>query len=268
MEYISKKVQNKRLFLLDIDGTIALDNTLIDGTMDFINQVNRIKGKYIFITNNSTKSISDYIVKFTKLGIRVDETNFLTASSVTASYLKEHYTKELLFVVGTKSFIKELKSYGLFITEEEKEDIKAAIVGFDDELTYQKIYSICHLLQTRDIDYIATNPDLVCPTAFGFIPDCGAICDFIEKAVKRIPTFIGKPNRLMVDLAIAQTGYTKEETLVVGDRLYTDIACGIQGEVETLVVFTGEARKEDLENTKFPPTYYCETIKQLYNNIC
>lgn len=264
MELLSKDMKEKKLFLLDIDGTIAFDSTLIEGTMEFMDQVLNTGGKYIFITNNSTKSIEDYIQKFEKFKIPVDKTSFLTSSYVMALYLKEKYGGKLVFVLGTKSFIKELKSFEVNVTEELDPRIAVAVVGFDNELHYKKIEKICELLYTQKVDYVATNPDLACPTIFGFIPDCGAICHMIEAAVKREPLYIGKPNPLVVEMALRNTGYTKEETLVIGDRLYTDIACGINGGVDTAVVFTGEAKKEDLEDTEFPPTYYCESIQDIY----
>lgn len=270
MKQIDSAIKDKKLFLLDIDGTIAFDNTLFEGAIEFLQQVLEQNGMYIFITNNSTKSRMDYIQKFKNWNIPVNENNFLTASYVTALYLKEHYKDKLLFVLGTKSFVEELRSFGLKVTERienQLEQIAVAVVGFDNELNYQKVAQICELLQTKEVDYVATNPDLVCPVGFGFVPDCGAICEFIEKAVHRMPIFIGKPSRFIVDLARENTGYTKEETIVIGDRLYTDIACGINGEVETLVVFTGEAKQGDLENTKFKPTFYSDTILQVYKTM-
>ena len=260
-------LKDKKLFLLDIDGTIALDTTLIDGTLDFMNYVLSIGGKYIFITNNSTKSIEDYIIKFEKFGIKVDETSFVTSSYATALYIKETYKEGKIFVLGTKSFVEELRRFKVNVTETQDKDIVCAVVGFDNELNYKKIENICELLLTRDIDYIATNPDLTCPTKFGFIPDCGAICEMIGHAVKREPLYIGKPNKTIVEMCLNQTKFTKDQTLVIGDRLYTDIACGINGEVDTCVVFTGEAREEDIVTTEFKPTYSFDTIKNLYEEI-
>lgn len=260
-------LKDKKLFLLDIDGTIALDTTLIDGTLEFMNHVLSIGGKYIFITNNSTKSIEDYIIKFEKFKIKVDETSFVTSSYATALYLRETYNDKKIFVLGTKSFVEELRRFKVNVTEDQDDDIVCAVVGFDNELNYKKVENICELLLTRDIDYIATNPDLVCPTSFGFVPDCGAICEMIGHAVKREPLFIGKPNKKIVEMCLKQTGFTKEETLVIGDRLYTDIACGINGGVDTAVVFTGEAKREDIINAKYMPSYSFDTIKELYQEL-
>lgn len=264
---LSNEMKDKKLFLLDIDGTIGFDASLFDGAMDFFEEVKKQKGKYVFITNNSTKSIMDYVDKFLKMGVDVDESNFVTSSYATALYLKQQYAEKLLFVVGTESFVRELKSFGLSVTEQIEDNIAAVVVGFDNELTYEKVKNACELLETRDLDYIATNPDLVCPVGFGYVPDCGAICDFLEKAVKRAPLYVGKPNPIIVDMCLEATGYNREETVVIGDRLYTDIACGINAKVDTLLVFTGEAKPEDLNTTEFKPSYFCDSIADVYQSL-
>jgi len=267
MKRLSKEMKEKKLFLLDIDGTIGFDATLFEGAMEFFHEVNEKGGKYIFITNNSTKSRKDYVTKFQKMGVPVEESNFITSSYATALFLKRKYPREKLFVMGTASFVEELRDFGITVTEDIEEEIAAVVVGFDNELNYQKVVKACELLETREVDYIATNPDLVCPVGFGYVPDCGAICDFLEKAVHRKPLYVGKPNPIIVEMSLETTGYTKEETVVIGDRWYTDIACGIYAGVETVAVFTGEAKEEDLQQTEFPPTYYCDTIADVYESM-
>ena len=257
----------KKLFLFDIDGTIAVDSTLYDGSKELIDYIDSIGGKAIYITNNSTKSRADYIEKFSKWGIRTDESNFITASYAACLYLKENFPNDKIFVCGTKSFVKELKDFGLNVTEENDEDIRCVVVGFDNELTYEKAAKTCEVLFTRDVEYTATNPDLCCPVSFGAVPDCGAICNMIECATLRKPYYIGKPNRIIVDICVEQSGFAREETIVVGDRFYTDIACGINGEVDTAVVFTGEAKEKDLETTQFKPTYAFENIREFFNEV-
>lgn len=260
-------LKDKKLFLFDIDGTIAVENTLYDGTFELIEYINSIGGKAVYITNNSTKSNADYIKKFAKWNIETDESNFITASYAAVLYLKEHFPKEKIFVCGTKSFVAELKNAGLNITEENDEDIKCVIVGFDNELTYEKASLTCEVLFTRDVEYVATNPDLCCPMSFGAVPDCGAICKLIECATNRQPYYIGKPNRIIAEICMEQSGFSVDETIVVGDRLYTDIACGINAGCETAVVFTGEAKAKDLEDTEFMPTYSFENIREFFNAV-
>ncbi len=229
----NRDLVNKRLFLLDIDGTIAFDAALIDGASSFFQAVRRLGGEYVFITNNSTKSRKDYVDKFTGMGVDVTEDSFLTSSYATALFIKEKYGDECVHVVGTRSFLRELREFGVRATEQKEADVRAVVVGFDDELTYEKVRTACDILYTMDVDYLATNPDLKCPTGFGFIPDCGAICAMIGHATGREPLYVGKPNPLVVEMAKKRTGFGSEQTLVVGDRLYTDIACGNRAGVDT-----------------------------------
>lgn len=255
----------KKLFLFDIDGTIAIDNDLLDGTMELLHYIDAVGGKAIYITNNSTKSRKAYVEKFARWNISADAEQFITASYATTVYLREHHCADKIFVLGTASLVAELKEEGFAVTEEVEPDVGAVLVGFDNELTYSKVEKACELLLTRpDMPYLATNPDLCCPTAFGSVPDCGAICRLLECAVGRQPIYLGKPSPTIVQFCLEQTGFTREETLVVGDRLYTDIACGWNAGVDTAVVFTGEACPQDCETTEYRPTYAFPTVRELY----
>lgn len=256
-------LSDKKLFLFDIDGTVSVGNEWLDGSLDLFSHIAAIGGKSVFITNNSTKSLRDYIAKFASMGLAADESSFYTAATVTIRYLKKHYANQKLFVLGTRSFIGELREAGLCVTETLENEIACAVAAFDNELTYQKLERLCELLQTRDVDYLATNPDLACPAPFGMIPDCGAICRMVECATGRTPRFLGKPDPAMVEACLSITGFSREETLVVGDRLYTDIACGINAGVDTAVVFTGEAKPEDLRTTPFVPSYSFGSVREL-----
>lgn len=260
-------LKDKKYFLFDIDGTLAVDDFLYEGSYDLIKYIKKINGRAFFITNNSVKSRKDYMEKFARWGILTDEDQFMTASYATCCYLKEYYSDKKLFVVGTPSFVEELISFGLNVTEEDMNDIDCVVVGFDRTLDYQKIEKACELLMDPSVDYIGTNPDLRCPTGFGFIPDCGAICNMITAAIDRKPYYVGKPNKEIAEMCMRQVNASPEEVIVVGDRLYTDIACGINAGVETAVVFTGEAKEEDLELTEFKPDYSFATILEFFEAV-
>ena len=168
-------LSNKKLFLFDIDGTVCQGERLIDGTTEFLDDIRQSGGQFVFITNNSTKSIQDYILKFQKLGIKTDYSNFITASYATVHYLKKNYADKLIYVMGTKSLIRELKKNDIRVTTDcEDPEIACVLVAYDNELTYEKLTDTCKILSTREVGYVATNPDLVCPIEFGFVPDCGA----------------------------------------------------------------------------------------------
>ena len=241
-------LKDKRLFLLDIDGTVCIGERLISGTKQFLEAVKESGGQFVFITNNSTRGIDDYIRSFQKLGIATDYTNFITASYATVQYLKQHYEGKLIYVMGTKSLMRELKRNGIRVTVDcQDPEIACVLVSYDNQLTYEKIMDTCQILSTREVGYIATNLDYVCPIEFGYVPDCGAICQMLEHAVKRTPQYMGKPGTAMVESALKLNHYPKEKTLIVGDRLYTDILCGYSAGVETALVLTGEATKEEAE---------------------
>lgn len=257
------KLKDKKLFLFDIDGTLAVENTLFDGSLELLKYIEQIGGKSYFITNNSTKSGLDYVEKFKKWNLETEENQFITSGYMTIEYLKENYGSSKIFVLGTSSFIKELRKNNLDVTEDVEEDIACVVVGFDSELTYQKLVKACEILSRSSAPYIATNPDLCCPASFGFMPDCGSICQMLENSTGRVPLYMGKPNKEVVELCISRSGYSKDEVLVVGDRLYTDIACGIYSDVDTCLVLTGEAKEEDISETIFKPTYCMKDVEEL-----
>lgn len=253
----------KKLFLFDIDGTLAVEDTLYDGTVQLLEQIAQNGGVSCFITNNSTKSNEDYVKKFAKWNIFTKEEYFVTAGYLTQLFLKENYKDQLVFVCGTDSYKKSLKEAEINVTENVEEGIACVLVAYDSQLTYEKLVKACQILSTRQIPFYATNPDLVCPSTFGFVPDCGSICKMITTATGKEPQYLGKPNKEVAEICCERFHFSKEETIVVGDRWYTDIACGINAGVDTCVLFTGEAKKEELKTTIYQPTYAFENIKEL-----
>lgn len=254
----------KKLFLFDIDGTLAVGDTLFEGSADLLRYIEKINGKACFITNNSTKSGADYVKKFhTAFGLKTTEDQFITSGYMTLKFLLEHYRNQKIYVLGTESFLQELQKNQLQVTRECEADIACIVVAYDSELTYEKLTQASKALLTTQVPFYATNPDLRCPVDFGFIPDCGAICNMLTETTDKKPEYLGKPSRKVVELCMDRFGFTPEETLVVGDRLYTDIACGINAGVNTCVLFTGEARPEDLLTTKYPADFAFENVQKL-----
>ena len=250
-----------------MDGTIYLDNDVFDGTLDFLEKVREKGGKYLFVTNNSSKGVNAYVSKMKRLGIPADEDNFLTSTDATVLYLNNNHPGELFYVMGTDSFVAQLVDSGIRVTTEIKDGICGIVISNDQELTFKKLDDICRLITSGIETYIATNPDWVCPTSFGYVPDCGSFAWMIEKATGKSPVFIGKPQPEMLLLAMKKYGYSREESVMIGDRVYTDIAAGYNAKIDTVFVLSGEGTLKDVENADTKPTYIMENIRELYNNI-
>ena len=257
-------LKSKKLWLLDMDGTIYNENQIFDGTIDFLNQIKEHGGRYIFITNNSSKSVSDYVQKVNAMGIEASPQDFYTSSQATAMYIGENFPGQKIYCMGTRSLITELRESDLDVTTEPDELATVVLIGFDTENTSEKIRNTCIMLG-RDVTYLATNPDLVCPVSFGYIPDCGSMSIMLKNATGKEPFFIGKPQPIMVDCVLKNTGYSREEAIIVGDRLYTDIATGKNAGVDTICVLSGEATMEDIENGDVKPTYIFQDVRQIWN---
>ncbi len=246
-------IQNIKLFLFDQDGTLYLGNRLYDFTVPMLERIKATGRRYMFMTNNSSKSVEDYIKKLDKMGIKAVREDFITSSQATAYYLKKYHPGKRLYVCGTGSLARELEEEG-FVTTTQLDQVECVVMGFDTELTFQKLEDVSKLLLTReDIPYIATNPDLVCPTEYGSVPDCGSICQMIFNATGRRPVVIGKPSPLMPELAMEHAGFCREETAVVGDRIYTDIKSGLNAGITGILVMSGETTPEILEASADKP---------------
>jgi HAD superfamily hydrolase (TIGR01457 family) len=259
---ILTEIKNIQLFLFDMDGTLYLGDQLYDFTKELLQKIRSAGKRYLFMTNNSSKSVADYVKKLAKLGIEATEDDFITSSQATAHYLKLYHQDARLYVCGTNSLKEELRKEGFTVTEV-LEEVDCIVMGFDTELTFKKLEDVSRLLLTRELPYIATNPDYVCPTEFGSVPDCGSVCDMIYNATKKRPVVIGKPTALMPELAMQKYGYKKEESAVIGDRIYTDIKSGLNAGITGILVLSGETTREILEESLEKPHLVLEDASKM-----
>jgi HAD superfamily hydrolase (TIGR01450 family) len=256
-------IKNKKLFLFDMDGTIYRENQLFDGIKELFDKIVSLGADYAFITNNPTRSVKDYLKKVSGMGIACTEENFFTSAQAAAMLMKNRFSNDLIYAQGTRSFIQELKDNGVNVTEKYGDEAKCVLVAFDTELTAEKLRTTCEMLTKNQVEYYATNPDWVCPVDFGYIPDCGSMCFGIEKATGKTPNYIGKPQPTMINCLMQKFGASKEETIVIGDRIYTDIASGVNAGVDTVLVLSGEATYEDYERSEVKPTYLLYGAKDM-----
>lgn len=255
----------KKLIIFDMDGTIYLGKDLLPGAKDVFNYLKDKGIQYIFFTNNSSHNLDFYYQKMQGFDIPCSlQENFYSSSELTIDYLLKENIKDI-FVIGNKSFKDKLaKHFNIIKTYQEDKKISAVVVAFSTELIYQELRDGCLYLQNNDIPFIATNGDYRCPIENGnYIPDCGGMCEWMYLTTGKKATVMGKPNPVVVDYFLKKYQLKKEEIILVGDRLYTDILLGVNAQVDTICVLTGESSLKDIHNSEYKPTYVLPSIKDL-----
>lgn len=255
-----EEIRDIKLFLFDLDGTLYLGEQLYSFTKELLGEIRRQGKHYLFMTNNSSRGVDAYVAKMKRLGIESTEEDFITSVMATSAYVNKNYPGLKFYVAGTESFKKELRESGVNLTDEYSDDVQGVIQGFDTELTFKKLDDVSKLLTLKDIPFIAANPDYVCPTEYGFVPDCGSVCGMLKNATGKEPYYIGKPRPEMVYFAVDRihkkdTGVCIDNTMVVGDRMYTDIASGINAKAKTCLVLSGETTEEQAYNNDYKIDY-------------
>ena len=254
----------KRLFLLDMDGTLYLDDRLFPKVPEFLSLIRRRGGRYLFLTNNSSRGVEGYREKLGRMGIATEPSDYMTSADAAEHTLLTEFAGRKCYVSGTASLKRQLKEAGVDVTDVLSDDIDLLLSGFDTELTFQKLEDSCILLN-RGVTWLATNPDWVCPTWYGSVPDCGSVCEMLRRATGKTPRFLGKPQPEMVRLALKRTGFTPQQAVVIGDRLYTDVACGINAGIDSIFVLSGEGVMGDIAKYRLNPTWVYEDIAQIYH---
>lgn len=250
---LNKIAESSRLFLFDLDGTLYCGENIFSFTKELLEEIKKQGKEYKFITNNSSKSRDDYAIKMkTDYHLDVKADDFVTSGSATVRFIRENYPNEPLFVLGTESLKNEFIGAGLPVTDD-LERVGCIVVGYDTELSFKKIDDVCNILYTKKVPFIATHPDKTCPTHYGFMPDCGAICDMIATATGKTPIFIGKPAPLMPEICMQMTGIDRSETVVIGDKMTTDILSGLRSDTNTILVLSGDNTIDDALNSTYKP---------------
>jgi len=255
------ELTKKKIFFFDLDGTIYLGNRLFDGVIELI-EILRAKNKnFYFLSNNSSRSTSDYLRKLNNLNLNITRDNIILSQHPTIEYLKNKYY-EKIFLLGTESLKQEFRKEGFILTETDPEII---VLAFDQELTYDRLERVSLLLQ-NDIPYIATHLDDRCPTEEGYIPDAGGIAALLYKATERMPKVFGKPNKEMLLFKLRELNSSPKDAVMFGDRLYTDIKMGIESGVTTCCVLSGEITMDMINNsTEFKPDFIINGIWEFLN---
>ncbi len=247
---IREKLAPVRCFLLDMDGTFYLGNRVIEGSLEFLDALRATGRTARFLTNNSSRSASVYTEKLRRMGVPEEYRDVISSAHAAAHYCQRTYPGKRCFLMGPPDLRDELAGMGLNLQDEDPDYV---LLAFDTTLTYGRLCTLCDLIRAG-LPYIATHPDFNCPTETGFIPDVGSFMALIEASTGRRPDLVlGKPNAGIVEEALRRTGYTTGEMAMVGDRLYTDVATGVNHGMTGILVLSGEAGMEDVERSDVKP---------------
>ncbi len=246
----------KKLFILDMDGTIYLGNRILPGAKDFIEGLERTGRDYVFFTNNASRTSLHYQDKLGRMGFKVKQGSVVTSGDVTARFLNERHPGSSVFLLGTPELKESFIERGIDITSLDPDIV---VASFDLTLTYEKVRDACMYIRDGAL-FLATHMDLNCPTEDGFIPDCGSICALITASTGKKPRYLGKPFAETLEMIKSITGHDTKDMAVIGDRMYTDIAMGVKNRVASILVLTGETKRKDIENSDVKPDFVFENI--------
>lgn len=253
-------ISSKKCFVFDLDGTVYLGNTPIQGTIDFIKR-NQGTREIFFLTNNTSKSLVEYTKKLASFGLDVELDRIISPLLPLVDHLREQGISSL-YPVGNTSFQAFLKERLPDVEFTSGPSCQAVVLGYDTELTYEKLATSCLMLQRPEVRFLSTHPDLVCPSDKGPLPDTGSFVKLYEAATGRLPELVfGKPNTLVLSPLLKR--FRQDEMVMVGDRLSTDKLLAENAGIDFILVLSGEARREDLPALKRQPTLVVEDLGSL-----
>jgi 4-nitrophenyl phosphatase len=233
-----------RAFLIDMDGTLYLDERLLPGAKEFLDLLDERGLPYLFVTNNSSRRAEDYRARLARLDIHVPIERVLTSGDATIEYLLTSTPHRSAYVVGTPGLVDDVRAAGITVDEDSPDCV---VIGFDTTLTFAKLEIACrHIFAGKP--YYATHPDRTCITQRGLIPDIAAIIAACEAVTQRAPErVLGKPSPEMVEVALRRLGSTADHTAILGDQLDTDMTMAEISGLCSVLVLSGETSRAKLE---------------------
>ncbi|MDR0306266.1 MAG: HAD-IIA family hydrolase [Chitinispirillales bacterium] len=244
----------------DMDGVIYRGKSLIPGAKEFISGLISSNTKFLFLTNNSEQTPLDLARKLERLGVKgIQESNFITSAMATATFLHNQRPAGTVFVVGGGGLISELYKAGFSVSEHKPDYV---VVGKTASFNFEMLKKAISLIMDG-AKFIGTNPDVIDPMENGFEPACGSLLAAIEIASGKKPYIVGKPNSLMMTIALNQLGVVANETVMIGDRMDTDIVAGMEAGMKTCLVLSGVSTKDTIDEFPYKPDYICENVGEI-----
>lgn len=244
-------MKDYRLFLIDLDGTVYRGKETVESGVRFIHRLVGHNKDYLFLTNNTTRTPQMVVDKLKGHGVDTDISHVYTPSMATVSYILNHNHKKKIgvYIIGEIGLWTEILKHSEFELNEKDPDY--VIVGMDKDLTYHKVRVASNAIR-NGATFIGTNADMNLPAEGELIPGNGSQCAFVAAASGVEPLYIGKPESIIVNMALDKVGYTKKDALLVGDNYDTDIKAGFNSDVDQLLTLTGVTQKEDIQGKRQP----------------
>ena len=259
MTPLSKSLDRIEAIFLDLDGTIYLGGEPIEGALDFLERLDQRGIRRFFLSNNSSKSVSQYLEKLTSMGIPANEQDILLSTHDLLSWLKKEGVTET-YLVGTEGMREMLEEDGIRTRSRSPQYV---VLGYDTEINYEKL-STASIHLHSGVPMVASHPDIVCPSPDGGLPDTGAYIDLFEATTGVRPIHIcGKPNPGMILHKIEELGLLPDNCAMVGDRLYTDIEMAERSGVHGILVLSGEATMSDASVASQKPSLIVDSVASL-----
>ena len=248
-------------FAIDMDGTIYHGDRVIPGAIDFIEWLKSNNVPFRFLTNNSSHSRNFYFERLTKMGFEISIENILTSTIATARFILKNYPDKKVYPLCSKEVEEEIEQYGIKI---DRVNPDIVLLTYDKSIDYGKINDAFHLIRDGKI-FIATHPDDLCPSIEGYDIDIGPFIRMFEDITKSKATVIGKPNKLMLEMAGLEMGIESKDVIMVGDRLYTDIRMAYDNDSPSIAVLSGEMTLEDIKKSDIAPSFILNSVAEIPN---
>lgn len=250
-------------FMIDMDGTVYKGGNLIPGAVEFIDSLKEKGIPFVFLTNNSSRARDYYYRKLIGMGFHVSQENVLTSAIATTRFVLSERQGRRVYPVASPDVVDEMRASGVDVVDEDPDIV---LLTFDRTITYEKINKAYRFLM-KGAELIATHPDDLCPTEDAYDIDIGPFIRMFEQMCDVRATVIGKPNRLMLEMAAREMGVDPEGTVMVGDRLYTDIKMAVQAGTASILVLTGETSMADLEMSDIRPTHTLQSVADIPGHL-
>lgn len=248
-----------KAYVIDMDGVLVRGNQAIPGAAEFIGRLYAVGAPFLVLTNNSRFTPLDLQARLRGMGLDIPAASIFTSALATARFLEQQRPDGSAYVIGEAGLITALHSIGYVLTDQAPAYV---ILGETVSYSFEHLTTAVRLVATG-ARFLATNPDVVGPTEHGIIPACGAVAAMITAATGVKPYAIGKPNPLMMRLALRQLDVRSQDTVMIGDRMDTDIIAGMESGMETILVLSGVTRREDVECYAYRPSRIATSVAEI-----